>query len=60
MMMITYMNACLNIEVHRLSSLPDDLIHKRLSLIGLKHAIETSVLSSRWTSIWTLMPYLDF
>ncbi|GJZ15256.1 F-box domain containing protein [Tanacetum coccineum] len=49
-----------NVEVDRLSSLPDDLIHKILSLNGLKCAIGTSVLSSRWRYIWTSMPFLDF
>ncbi|GKD87199.1 F-box domain containing protein [Tanacetum coccineum] len=50
----------LNVEGDRLSSLPDDLIHKILSSISLKQAIETSTLSSRWRYIWTSMPYLDF
>ncbi|GKA72105.1 F-box domain containing protein, partial [Tanacetum coccineum] len=49
-----------NVEVDRLSSLPDDLVHKILSLNGLKCAIGTSVLSSRWRYIWTSMPFLDF
>ncbi|KAI3713664.1 hypothetical protein L1987_72247 [Smallanthus sonchifolius] len=38
----------MNVEGDRLSSLPDDLIHKILSFIGIKHAVESSVLSSRW------------
>ncbi|PWA53866.1 F-box domain, Leucine-rich repeat domain, L domain-like protein [Artemisia annua] len=50
----------MNVEGDRLSSLPDDLIHKILSSISLKQAIETSSLSSRWRYIWTSMPYLDF
>ncbi|PWA76435.1 F-box domain, Leucine-rich repeat domain, L domain-like protein [Artemisia annua] len=49
-----------NVEVDRLSSLPNDLIHKILSLNGLKCAIGNSVLSSRWRYIWTSMPCLDF
>ncbi|GJW89840.1 F-box domain containing protein [Tanacetum coccineum] len=49
-----------NVEVDRLSSLPDDLIHRILSLNGLKCAIGTSVLSSRWRYIWSSMPFLDF
>ncbi|KAI3699294.1 hypothetical protein L2E82_43519 [Cichorium intybus] len=44
----------------RLSSLPDDVIHKILSFISIKDAIGTSVLSSRWRFIWTTMPYLNF
>ncbi|GJW89837.1 F-box domain containing protein [Tanacetum coccineum] len=49
-----------NVEVDRLSSLPDDLIHKILYFIGLRRAIGTSVLSSRWRYIWTSIPCLDF
>ncbi|KAJ0824569.1 putative F-box domain-containing protein [Helianthus annuus] len=44
----------------RLSGLPDELIDKILSFIGIKQAIQTSVLSSRWRFIWTSMPYLNF
>ncbi|GJZ21213.1 F-box domain containing protein [Tanacetum coccineum] len=47
-------------EIDRLSNLPDDLIHKILSFVGIKCAIELSALSSRWRYIWTSMPYLDF
>ncbi|MFS8030166.1 putative F-box domain, leucine-rich repeat domain superfamily, F-box-like domain superfamily [Helianthus anomalus] len=48
------------VEGDRLSSLPDDVIHKILSFIGIKQAIETSALSSRWRYVWTSMPYLNF
>ncbi|XP_071708017.1 F-box/FBD/LRR-repeat protein At1g16930-like, partial [Rutidosis leptorrhynchoides] len=47
-------------EDDRISSLPDDLIHKILSFISLKRAVQTSVLSSRWKYIWTSLPYLNF
>ncbi|MFS8019369.1 putative F-box domain, leucine-rich repeat domain superfamily, F-box-like domain superfamily [Helianthus anomalus] len=50
----------MNMEGDRLSSLPDDLILKILSFIDTKHAIRTSVLSSRWRYIWTSTPRLDF
>ncbi|XP_071695730.1 putative F-box/LRR-repeat protein At4g15060 [Rutidosis leptorrhynchoides] len=43
----------------RLSNLSDDLIHKILSFISLKQAVETSVLSSRWRFIWKSMSYLN-
>ncbi|KAJ0630995.1 putative F-box domain, leucine-rich repeat domain superfamily, F-box-like domain superfamily [Helianthus annuus] len=49
-----------NVEGDRLSSLPDDLIHKILSFVSIKQTVETSVLSSRWRFIWTSMPYLSF
>ncbi|XP_076897280.1 FBD-associated F-box protein At5g60610-like [Bidens hawaiensis] len=42
----------------RLSSLPDDLIHKILSFLDITDAIGSSVLSPRWRYIWTSMPYL--
>jgi hypothetical protein len=44
----------------RLSSLPDDIIHKILSTVSMKDVVKTSVLSSRWRYIWTSMPYLNF
>ncbi|KAJ0666408.1 putative F-box domain, leucine-rich repeat domain superfamily, F-box-like domain superfamily [Helianthus annuus] len=50
----------MNVEVDRLSSLPDELIHKILSFRPIRDAIGTSVLSSRWRFIWTSMPYLNF
>ncbi|MFS8030437.1 putative F-box domain, leucine-rich repeat domain superfamily, F-box-like domain superfamily [Helianthus anomalus] len=50
----------MNVEGDRLSSLPDDLIHKILSFCSIKDAIGTSVLSSRWEYVWTSMPYLSF
>ncbi|GKC36922.1 putative leucine-rich repeat domain-like protein [Tanacetum coccineum] len=49
-----------DLEVDRLSSLPDDLIHKILSFVDIKDAVETSALSSRWRFIWTRLPYLNF
>ncbi|KAD3641574.1 hypothetical protein E3N88_30798 [Mikania micrantha] len=49
----------MNVEEDGLSSLPDDLIHKILSFVSIKHVVETSVLSSRWRFIWTSMPYLN-
>ncbi|XP_071693113.1 putative F-box/FBD/LRR-repeat protein At4g13965 [Rutidosis leptorrhynchoides] len=50
----------MNVEHDRLSSLPDDLIHKILSFIDIKRVGQTSVLSSRWRFVWTSMPYLNF
>ncbi|GKE48561.1 F-box domain containing protein [Tanacetum coccineum] len=47
-------------KADKLSSLPDNLIHKILSFIDIKDTIKTSVLSSRWRFIWTSMPYLNF
>ncbi|KAL4569128.1 hypothetical protein LXL04_024759 [Taraxacum kok-saghyz] len=50
----------MDLESDRLSSLPDDLIHKILSFIYIEDAIRTSYLSSRWRYIWTLTPNLNF
>nr|GEV52258.1 hypothetical protein [Tanacetum cinerariifolium] len=50
----------MSVEGDRLSNLPDDLIHKIFSSIGIKQAIEMTVLSSRWRYVWTSMPCLDF
>ncbi|KAF5782326.1 putative F-box domain, leucine-rich repeat domain superfamily, F-box-like domain superfamily [Helianthus annuus] len=49
-----------SVEGDRLSSLSDDLIHKIMSFVSIKCAVETSVLSPRWRYIWTSMPYLSF
>ncbi|KAK9048671.1 hypothetical protein SSX86_032363 [Deinandra increscens subsp. villosa] len=49
----------MTVEVDRLSNLSDELIHKILSFISIKQAIQTSALSSRWRYIWTSMPYLN-
>ncbi|PWA49406.1 F-box domain, Leucine-rich repeat domain, L domain-like protein [Artemisia annua] len=50
----------LDVELDRLSSLPDDLIHKILSFNDTIDAIKTSTLSSRWRFIWTTMMCLAF
>lgn len=44
----------------RLSRLSDDLIHKILSFVDAKLAVQTSLLSKRWKLIWTTLPYLNF
>ncbi|MFS7888401.1 putative F-box domain, leucine-rich repeat domain superfamily, F-box-like domain superfamily [Helianthus anomalus] len=44
----------------RLSGLPDDLLLKILSFVGLKDVIGTSVLSSRWRYLSTSIPRLIF
>ncbi|PWA99333.1 F-box domain, Leucine-rich repeat domain, L domain-like protein [Artemisia annua] len=50
----------LNVQGDRLSNLPDDLIHKILSFVGIKLAVQTSALSSRWRFLWMTLPCLNF
>ncbi|GJT06821.1 F-box domain, cyclin-like protein [Tanacetum coccineum] len=44
----------------RISNLPDDIIHRILSFLDIKYAIQTSQLSRKWKHVWTKMPYLSF
>ncbi|XP_017216179.1 FBD-associated F-box protein At4g10400-like isoform X1 [Daucus carota subsp. sativus] len=43
----------------RLSRLPDELIHKILSFVDAKQAVETCTLSRRWQLLWTTLPFLQ-
>ncbi|OMO49348.1 hypothetical protein COLO4_38579 [Corchorus olitorius] len=54
---------CLNKEESkedRISSLSDEIIHKIMSFMNTKYAVQTCVLSKRWESLWKSLPYLDF
>ncbi|KAK1403022.1 F-box domain-containing protein [Heracleum sosnowskyi] len=49
----------LETEKDRISRLPDDLIHKILSFVDAKEAVQTSVFSKRWKLVWTTLPFLN-
>ncbi|OMO49347.1 hypothetical protein COLO4_38578 [Corchorus olitorius] len=44
----------------RISNLTDELIHKIMSFMNTKYAVQTCVLSERWECLWKSLPYLDF
>ncbi|XWS59182.1 hypothetical protein CRYUN_Cryun08bG0099800 [Craigia yunnanensis] len=46
--------------IDRLSDLPDCLIHHILSLIDIKSAVQTCILSRRWNNLCTSLPKLNF
>lgn len=42
----------------RISSLSDDLIHKILSYVDTRTAVQTTILSNRWKFVWKTLPFL--
>ncbi|OVA09210.1 F-box domain [Macleaya cordata] len=48
------------VGVDRISRLPDALLHYILCFLPTKCAVCTSILSTRWRSVWVSIPILDF
>jgi hypothetical protein len=46
--------------VDRISNLPDSLLSHILSFLKIKEYVATSILSSRWKLVWTLVPIVEF
>ncbi|CAN7115145.1 unnamed protein product [Brassica rapa subsp. narinosa] len=44
----------------RISQLPDDLLLRILSLVPVRTAMSTSLLSKRWKPVWKMMPMLVY
>ncbi|KAJ4846069.1 hypothetical protein Tsubulata_002592 [Turnera subulata] len=49
-----------DVDVDRISDLPDSILEHILSFLPVQEAINTSSLSKRWVSLWTTVPTLDF
>ncbi|XP_048500936.1 F-box/LRR-repeat protein 25 isoform X2 [Beta vulgaris subsp. vulgaris] len=47
-------------ERDRISDLPDEILIHILTLLTLKEATVTGILSKRWRNLWTSCPNLDF
>ncbi|GFP89763.1 putative F-box/LRR-repeat protein at3g44810 [Phtheirospermum japonicum] len=47
-------------EEGKISKLPDDILHQILSLVDIKQAVQTSVLSKRWRRLCYSLPNLNF
>jgi hypothetical protein len=46
-------------QADKISNLPDEILTRILSILPIKESIRTSILSSRWISVWTCLPELN-
>ncbi|KAF3796597.1 FBD-associated F-box protein [Nymphaea thermarum] len=44
----------------KINALPDSILLQVLSLLPIKDAVKTSVLSRRWSHLWSFMPTINF
>lgn len=51
---------CKDMKNDRISALPDDILHHIVSLLSLREAVCTSVLSHRWKDMYAYMSNLEF
>ncbi|XP_078153117.1 F-box/FBD/LRR-repeat protein At5g18770-like [Carex rostrata] len=49
-----------NDKYDMISSLPDEMLQHILSFLGIRQAVQTSVLSKRWVNVWTSLSNLNF
>ncbi|KAK2634333.1 hypothetical protein Ddye_029125 [Dipteronia dyeriana] len=49
-----------NINIDRISNLPDSIIHHILSLMDAKYAVQTCILSKKWKFHWAHVPCYTF
>ncbi|KAF3336431.1 putative F-box/FBD/LRR-repeat protein [Carex littledalei] len=49
-----------NDEFDRISSLPDEMLQHILSFLGIRKAIQMSLVSKRWVNLWTSLSHLNF
>ncbi|XP_078168861.1 FBD-associated F-box protein At4g13985-like [Carex rostrata] len=49
-----------DLAIDSISDMPNELLTRILSLLTTEEAVRTSILSKRWTYLWTSMDTLDF